>query len=177
MIPFLSNLKNLISRTSKLESNIGYASMYVNEVTHEITSTEPDTSDLPFPVTDYWSRLYEYGGFSFDDSGFIAIGTHTSMIEVSGQIAGYGNVTAEIVIIDGSAHAPSTYNIQSVGLLHQPSGNKYWRLALPKKVIKLNNLDKDHYVWLRMTPYNGGTFYINSGFGPGATWIQVKKIC
>lgn len=87
---------------------------------------------------------------------------------ISANLLLYYGDTDEIVPIH-------VFSYQSTGLLIQPSGNLYYKHALPNKIIELDE-SRPYYLVLEAGPYNTSECSVNSGFGEYASWIQAKKI-
>ena len=60
-----------------------------------------------------------------------------SLVEFGGLICGYGNFMAVIDIIDSDNNSLTAGMHQAFGILSQPGGNKYSKVALPAMSLKI----------------------------------------
>lgn len=158
---------DIILKSGNKVIDAAYCSMKVNG----ITRAENDTDII---LKSYHAPL-SVGGFVADISiGKLLIPKGTKAIEVSGMICGYGYAKVYFGISDKDGNAPPNFEWQETGVLFQGDGNLYWKLALPTKIVELDE-KKSYEIVLSIGGYNEKHFEINAGFGNNS-WIQAKKI-
>lgn len=92
-------------------------------------------------------------------------------IELYGSICGTGNCSAYVSLLDENANL-----IEELTILHQYSGNSYEAFPIGKKIVKIPDTSKNHYIQLTINGYNDVHFKLNDGFNGQHTFIGVRKI-
>jgi len=126
-------------------------------------------------IIKHWGQPISNGFIADTNNYRLEIQAGTEAVEITGQLCGYGNCFASILIKDTDGNYPSKYNWHQGGLLVQPQGNGYWKQCFTSGIVQLDKTKK-YYVQLEAGGYNGQAFEINNGFGEYASWIQAKKI-
>lgn len=127
-------------------------------------------------IIKHFGEAISYNGFIANTENYrLEIPKGTETIEVTGQLCGYGNCCADVLIKDTEGNSPANYNWQKSGILIQPYGNGYWKQCFTSGIVQLDKTKK-YYVQLEAGGYRGQAFEINNGFGEYASWIQAKKI-
>lgn len=156
------------SRGSKIDKS--YAKMYIRgdiEYTTESTKVESwcdssiNISKGKFICEPNNSRIK------------ISVGA-ANTIKFNGLIAGLGAFFAKIDIIDSQGKSVLGDTHQSFGILSQPGGNKYGKVAFPSTILEIDST-KEHFVILMLSGYNEN-FILNRGFGEIASFISIEKI-
>jgi len=126
-------------------------------------------------IIKHWGQPTSNGFIADTNNYRLEIQAGTEAVEITGQLCGYGNCFASILIKDTDGNYPSKYNWHQGGLLVQPQGNGYWKQCFTSGIVQLDRTKK-YYVQLEAGGYNGQAFEINNGFGEYSSWIQAKEI-
>ena len=123
-----------------------------------------------------WDGIIGIGDYSYDTSQNGMIIKNTSVLELSGNIAGLGYMWAEwkMYEVEGETLTEISFNVNSK-VLYQFTGNGYWSAPLANTIVRLDST-KTYIVKLYAIPYNSIEFRLNDGFGSKGTFICAKKI-
>lgn len=167
----------IISDTNtKLKDTINPTFSYAQMKTSNATSTV--SSEI---VISGWTWGHSRGDFYYNTTnGFLCVPHGTAkVIQIAGVIAGCFSFTARYMIKDGNGtemdYNAAGFTYQSLGILHNASGNQYWKMALPTVTLEIPDTTKDWYIYLDVGPYNSEYCYFNTGFG-AASWMSVTKL-
>ncbi len=150
---------------SKLEKT--FAQMWTN-----VSGTTYYAGPGVYKTIDRWHDYVQDGGVKCDPAeGYIKIPAGTcKRIKVGGQVCGSGYGWIQIFIQDSQNNKDTICQN-----LIQSSGNGYWANSMPNAIVEIDD-SQDNYLYMRISGYNGQTFYLNNGFGAEATFMNVEKI-
>lgn len=148
-------------------SDTSFCCMVTNFEYKTITSGEVITG---------WDGVTNIGDYSYDTSQNGMIIKNTSVLELTGKIAGLGHASAEWYIyeVDGETLTNTSFDVDNK-VVYQFAGNGYMSAPLANTITNLDST-KTYMIKLYVSPYNTTEFQLNNGFGAKGTFICAKKI-
>ena len=181
-IPHIAYAKNGVSIMGKYDDSVGGALQIegqpvpLKRTFAQMWTNASGTTYYAGPgvnkTIDRWYNYVQDGDFECNPTaGYIKIPAGTSKhIRVGGQVCGSGYGWIQIFIQDSQNNKNTICHN-----LTQSSGNVYWASSMPNTIVEIDDT-QDNYLYMRISGYNGQTFYLNNGFGVDATFMNVEKV-